>query len=94
MNGDRIVTGAGGTTFVGHDATRLFAATVLRSALKLLAVGIKPSRGWTMTKALKAASQYTGRSYKRSEAKQAQADLTLWIETMKSALPVERRDEP
>lgn len=87
-----ISTGKGGTMFVGPDAMRLFQAVTLRSALGLLKAGIKPSRGWTMTKALQMATSYTSKPYKRTECDRAVADMTLWIEAMRCAMPVERYD--
>ena len=77
------------TTFVGPDATELFRAVTIRSALRLLMNGITPRRGVTLTKTLKLVEKYTGRSYKRTEAAQALDDLKVWIETMKSAIPVD-----
>lgn len=92
MNDSHITLSKGGMAFVGDDATRLFQAVTLRSGIGLLQVGIRPSRGWTMTGALKTATTFTGKTYKRTEADKAKADLTLWIETMKAALPVIRHD--
>ena len=80
----------GGIMYAGPDAVRLFHAAALRSGIRLLKVGIKPSRGWTMTKALAMCAQYTGKKYKRTQADEAMADLTIWIETMKSAIPINR----
>jgi hypothetical protein len=77
------------TTFSGPDATELIRAVMLRSALGLLAHGIVPTRGLSMTKALKMCERYTGKFYKRTQYAQARQDLTVWIETMKSALPLE-----
>lgn len=79
------------TSFDGEDAVLLYRAAVIRSALRLLAQGIKPTRGATMTSTLKLAGGVTGKTYKRSEATRAMDDLTVWIETMKSALPVEEK---
>jgi hypothetical protein len=41
-----------------------------------------------MTGTLKLVKRYTGKTYKRTEVERAIADLTIWIETMKSAIPV------
>lgn len=79
---------AGATSFHGPDAVELFRAATLKSALGLLKAGIRPCRGMTMTKALAMVEQYSGRHYKRTEVDQAVADLGVWIETMKSALPI------
>jgi hypothetical protein len=78
-------------SFAGPDAVALVRATVLRSSLGLLQNGIQPTRGFTMTKALAMVTHYTGVAYKRTEVEKAKADLTVWIETMRSALPVVQR---
>lgn len=89
----KIVTGAGGTvTFVGPDAARLYAATALRSALGLLAKGIQPTRGFTLTRALQAASAYTGKKYRRAQIETAREDLRVWCDEMSAALPRERSE--
>lgn len=84
-----ISVGPSGTTFCGEDATKLFQAAVLRSGLGLLKAGIKPNRSWTITGALKMATGYTGKKYKRTEIDKARADLQIWIGAMKAAIPVE-----
>ena len=92
MSNSEIVAGEHGTVaFVGPDATHLYRAMVLRSAMGLLKVGIAPTRGLSMKKALAMVTVFSGRSYKRTEVDQAVKDLTVWIETMKSALPVVHR---
>lgn len=93
MTESSIIVNEGSTTFAGPDAVRLYQAAVIRAALKLLIKGIRPTRGATLTGTLKLAGQYTGTTYKRSEATLAIADLTIWIETMKSALPVIDKSE-
>jgi hypothetical protein len=35
--------------------------------------------------------RYTGKKYKRGQHDEARADLKVWIETMKSAIPTEVR---
>jgi hypothetical protein len=91
MEPSTITVSAGSTSFVGPDATELFRAATLRSALGLLSHGIAPTRGLTMTKALAMVERYTGQKYKRTESERAKSDLTVWIETMKSAIPVVTR---
>jgi type II secretory pathway component PulF len=78
----------GGTMFAGPDATELVRATMLRHAIKIAQSGMMLTRGMTLTKSMKMAERYTGRKYKRGQADQARADLTVWIETMRSALPI------
>ena len=83
------VYGNGGASFVGPDATNLLRATMLRSSIKLHRdCGMIPTRGVTITKMFAMAKGYTGKSYKRGAHNAAIADLTVWIETMKSALPI------
>jgi len=88
-----ISVGKGFTTFVGPDATRMFAAASLRGAIGLyLETRMKASRVHTPTRMLAAASAITRKPYKRGQLAQAHADLTVWIETMKAALPVIDRE--
>jgi hypothetical protein len=75
--------------FSGPDAVHMFRAAALRSAIGLLSKGIRPTRGMTMTKALIMAGEYTGKTYKRGQHEQAMADLSVWVQTMKLALPSE-----
>lgn len=83
------------TTFVGEDATRLFAATVLRGAIRLyVKSGIKVSSAYTPTAMAFAASGYTGKTYKRSQLDKALVDLSTWIETVKANLSVEIKGAP
>lgn len=92
MTESKIVAGAGGTMFVGEDATRLFAAATLRSALGLLAKGIQPTRGFTITRGLNGATLYTGKKYKgKADLENARRDLKVWIDEMAAALPKEAR---
>jgi len=80
-----------GVLFSGPDAVRLQHAITLRSAIKMYVASggqIIPTRGMGITKMLALAGGVTGKTYKRSQATQAQDDLHIWIETMKSALPI------
>lgn len=70
------------TTFDTPDKTDYFRIATLKAGLRLLKFGITPHRGWTLTKALKWATEYTGRTYKRSEVDTAIADLTKKQEEM------------
>lgn len=65
------------TSFNGPAAVDLYRIQALRSALSLLSVGIAPTRGMTMTKALAMATEYTGKKYKRTQAAIARDDLQL-----------------
>ncbi len=78
------------TTFTG-DGIALYQAMTLKSALSLYAkCGMIPTRGYTITKMLAAASQITGKKYKRGEATKAADDMQIWIEAAKASMPIER----
>lgn len=44
----------------------IYRAIVIRRALKLLAVGIKPNTAYTLTRCLRAAEEITGKRYPRN----------------------------
>ncbi len=48
-----------------------------------------PTRGVTITKMLKMAEGYTGKTYKLKDKQKAADDLKAWMDTMKLALPSE-----
>ena len=82
---------AGGALFSGPDAVRLQQAITLRSAIKMYVRSggqIIPTRGMGITKMLALTGTITGKKYKRTQAEDAMRDLHIWIETMKSALPI------
>lgn len=84
-----INAGAGGTSFVGPDAVELFRAITLRNGISMhQKCGMIPTRGMGIVNMFKLAHQYTGQKYKRGEHQRAIDDLTVWIETMRSAIPV------
>jgi len=74
-------------SFVGPDAVELFRVACLASAMPLYKAGIRFAGTMTGAEALKDATRYTGVKYKRREYDRAQADLKVWIGTMKSAIP-------
>lgn len=79
----------GFTSYVGPDATMLFAAASLRGAIKLyVKTGMRANRAYTPTNMLRAASRYTGKSYRRGQLAKAAEDLDSWIAAMQAALPV------
>ena len=75
--------------FAGADAVAMYRAAVLKSAIGLMAKGIKPTRGASMRSLLASATEITGKAYARKDAVQAQADLSRWVQEMKAALPQE-----
>lgn len=78
----------GAISFVGADATKLYSATVLKSALRLYAkTGMKVNRAYTPSAMLAAAERITGKTYRRGQYQQAQDDLQTWCDTMSAALP-------
>lgn len=82
-------------TASGFEAVECIRVATLMSAIGLLLSSsgrIQPVRGFTLKKALTMAQHYTGRTYKRTEADKAKADLKVWLETMKSTIPAETRN--
>lgn len=88
-----IVHHAGGAISIsGRDAMYYYRALHVRMALSMwIKTGLRPTRGVGPTQMLALASEYTGKTYKRGQHAQALADLQVWIDTMKAALPI--RDE-
>ena len=84
-----IHVGKGGMTFYGKDAVHLYRAIALKAAIGAAVRGYRVSGRLTLTKCLKLAEQYTGKTYKRGDAAVAIVDLQIWIDTMRAALPVE-----
>lgn len=79
----------GGIVFTG-DGITLYQASQLRSFLKLYAkTGMIPTRGVTITKMLKMASTFTGKTYKRGDAMKAHEDMHQWVEAAKASMPIE-----
>lgn len=82
----------GGVSFVGRDAVNLFRAISLKQALAMYAeFGMLLARNLSATAMLKMATEYTGQKYKRGQHQQASDDMVIWIETMKTALPIEHK---
>lgn len=77
------------SAYIGPDATQLFRAKATKMAILLhQKTGMVPTRGVTITKLYAIAGQYTGKKYKRGEHAKAISDLSIWINTMVTALPV------
>jgi len=58
---------------------------VIRQALKLLAVGIKPNRAYTLSRCLRIAGEYTGKTYplSRGKALVAAQDLKEFLDAQR-----------
>lgn len=88
MTSEIIHHASGGTTLAGPDAVNLYRAIVLASSMRLFAkTGIKPTRGVGGPQMLAMATQYTGKTYTRTQMEQAAEDVKHWADTMKAALP-------
>jgi hypothetical protein len=82
---------SGAVSYSGPDAVAYFRARSLRSALQLYIKTngqVIPTRGMGITNMLRAAGEITNTKYKRTQAAMAIDDLTIWIATMQSALPI------
>jgi hypothetical protein len=88
MNDSMVTISNSGVMYSGPDAVNLARAITVRSALRLAKIGMSV-RGANKTQLLKIASEYTDRTYKRGQYDLAISDITVWIETMKLAMPVE-----
>lgn len=81
----------GGTTYTG-DAITLYRWKALQQAIILYTkTGLIPTRGVTISKMLKAATEITSRPYKNTSEGRQQAvdDLQKSIATLKMAIPHE-----
>lgn len=88
MDSEIILGPNGVITFSGPDAVALYRALTLRNHLALYRKAkLIPCRGMGIRKMLALATSITGNQYKLSQIHEAEADLTVWIETMRSALP-------
>lgn len=84
-----VIHKGGGVTFAGKDAVHLFRAISIKSALNLYAkTGMKANTAYTPTAMMRVATEYTGKTYKRGQCALAAADMQVWIDTMKAAMPV------
>lgn len=77
------------TVWAGPDATRLFAAIALATALDLYARRrLLVNRNYTPTKMLAAAGRLCGKTYRRGQHAEAWLDVRQWVNAMKAAMPV------
>lgn len=91
-----IVHHNGGTTITGKDGINLYRAITLKAALNLYAkTKMLATRNATPTAMLQMATEYTGKTYKRGQHAQAAADVDVWVQTMKAAMPItDERTKP
>ena len=80
----------GGITLAGPDAVNLYRAITLKQGLLMYArTGMLLTRTATPTVLLRIAKEYTGKDYKgKDKYEKAAADVQVWIDTMKAALPI------
>ena len=89
QNSEIAVSSHGSVCYSGPDAVNLVRAITLKTSLDFYGRSkLKMTRHLTPTLMLKLAGEYTGKMYKRGQYQQAAADLGVWIETMRAALPV------
>ena len=83
-----IIISNGATAFVGKDAISLVRAAHLKAALNLYAKsGLCMTRTASPTRMLDMAAVYTGKTYKRGQFAQAAADVKVWLDEMRDAIP-------
>lgn len=89
MGQGRITSSAGGVSFDGPDAVKVYTATALAAGLRLWGqTGMKPNRAWTPKAMFAKAQEITGKRYtaRRTSADQAAADLKAWADAMAAEL--------
>lgn len=82
------------SSLTGREAVELMRVQTIITGIKMnIRTGGKMqlTRGATITKLLKMAGDYTGKTYKRSEKQQAMDDLNVWFNNMKSTIPTQTR---
>lgn len=96
MDKSEITHSKGGTVYSGPDAVRYFGAMQLKLAIRLYRkTKIIPTRGMSISRMLKLAKPFTGKRYANSAAgwEKCEADLQVWCDTMRAALPETREGE-
>ena len=90
MDESYIKASATGVSFVGPDAVHMYRALTLMNAIALhKRSGIIPHRGMGIMRMFEQAQEFTGQTYKRGEHDRAIDDLHVWIQVMRSSLPVD-----
>lgn len=81
-----IVHHQGGTTISGKAGMDLYRAAVVKSGISFyLKTGMKVNNAYTPTNMLAAASQITGKAFKRGQLQQAHDALQAWIDEQKAS---------
>ena len=79
----------GGVIATGHGVT-VYQALVVKNAIKMwLKHRVKANRAYTPTNMAATAGRITGKTYKRGQLAQAQADLEQWIQDQRAVLAAE-----
>lgn len=81
---------SGAISIEGPRATDFYRMATLHSAMGLLEKGLQPTRGFTKTKAMNMATEYTGIPYKRGQLAQAKVDLQRAIDRVRPTIHFER----
>jgi len=72
------------TTFNTTDQIKAYQAIVIKQALLLYAhTGLKANSAYTPAAMLKAASQITGKTFKRGQYTEAAAALDAWLQSQR-----------
>lgn len=89
MTKSEIVSGPGGTAFVGPAAVSLVQAVAIKCGLQMyVSCGMKPNAAYAPKNMMRVAAHITGKTYKARAYTQAIEDLTAWIEQRKAEIPV------
>lgn len=90
MDESYIKCDANSITFAGPDAVHMYRALSLMNAIALhKKSGLIPNRGMGIMKMFERAKEFTGKTYKRGEHDRAIDDLHVWIQVMRSSLPID-----
>lgn len=84
----------GGMSVTGEFGMQLYKAITLKQALLFYSkTKMQVSRNVTPTVMFNIAKEFTGKTYKRGQYELAAADVQVWIDTAKAAIPVEDERE-
>ena len=90
MGESYIKASATGVSFVGPDAVHMYRALTLMNAIALhKKSGLIPNRGMGIMRMFERAKEFTGKTYKRGEHDRVIDDLHVWIQVMRSSLPID-----